>query len=84
MLAVGLVLDDTNHYLIHEVLDELIFDSFRFQYCVKVGSHKFGHKVSKVISILNSREEVWCVSLFVHVFRGRNKDVGQVDDLAEN
>lgn len=50
-------IDDTNHYLIYEVLDELVFDPFGFQNCVKVGCHKFSHKVSNVISTFNARKE---------------------------
>lgn len=42
--------DGTDHYLIHEVLGELVLDSFCLQNCVKVGCHKLGHEVSKVIS----------------------------------
>lgn len=42
--------DGTDHYLIHEVLGELVLDSFCLQNCVKVGCHELGHEVSKVIS----------------------------------
>jgi hypothetical protein len=36
--------------LIHEVLGELVFDSFCLQDCVEIGCHELGHEVSEAIS----------------------------------